>query len=85
MAIVYGDSVQVTYISNNPDNDQYFSIDIFNCVTNCISNPDGCLSNLALTTGVVYYGPALCTVQPAYGEWSKGPRDPFLQQQLQRG
>ena len=71
LAIAYGDSIQVTYVSNNPDNDQYFSLDIFNCVTNCIGNPDGCLSNLPLTTGVIYYGPASCTVQPAYGEWEE--------------
>ena len=71
LAIVYGDSVQVTYVSNDPSNDQFFSIDIFNCVTNCISNPDGCSTINDLSTGVVYYGPALCTVQPAFGTWDE--------------
>ena len=71
LAIVYGDSIEVTFVSNNPDNDQYFSFDMFNCVNNCISNPDACSSFNDLTTSVVFYGPALCEVQPALGTWEE--------------
>ena len=71
LAIVYGDSVEVTFVSNNPDNDQYLSFDMFNCVNNCISNPDACSSFNDLTTSVVFYGPALCEVQPALGTWEE--------------
>ena len=34
-----GDEVQITYVSNNPANDQYFSLILFNCVSNCNGNP----------------------------------------------
>ena len=70
LAIVYGDSVEVTYVSNNPDNDQYFSIDIFNCVTNCISEPDNCYSFNDLTSGLLFSGQAGCgpSIQ---GVWSE--------------
>ena len=71
LAIVYGDSIEVTFVSNNPDNDQYFSFDMFNCVNNCISNPDACSSFNDLSTSVVFYGPALCEVQPALGTWEE--------------
>ena len=71
LAIVYGDSIEVTFVSNNPENDQYFSFDMFNCVNNCISNPDACSSFNDLTTSVVFYGPALCEVQPALGTWEE--------------
>ena len=71
LAIVYGDSIEVTFVSNNPDNDQYFSFDMFNCVNNCISNPDACTSFNELTSSVVFYGPALCEVQPALGTWEE--------------
>ena len=38
LAIVYGDSIQVTYISADPSNDQFNSFDMFNCVQNCIGD-----------------------------------------------
>ena len=71
LAIVYGDSIEITYVSSNPDNDQYFSFDVFNCVNNCISNEDACSSINDLTTGVLFYEPALCEVQPALGSWEE--------------
>ena len=71
LALAYGDSVLITYVSSNPDNDQYYSLDIYNCVTNCINNPDGCSTVNDLTSGVVFYGPAACTVQPALGTWEE--------------
>ena len=71
LAIVYGDSIEVTFISNDPGNDQYFSFSMFNCVQNCISNPDACSTFDNLSTGVVYYGPAACSVQPAFGTWEE--------------
>jgi len=71
LAIAFGDSIQITYVSNNPDNDPFFSVDLFNCVSNCISNPDGCTTIDDLSTGVIFYGPAACNVQPAYGTWEE--------------
>ena len=69
LALAYGDTVSIEFVSNNPDNDQYFSLSVFNCVTNCISLPDACDQISELSNGVIYYAPAACTVQPAYGEW----------------
>ena len=71
LAIVYGDSIEITYVSSNPDNDQYFSFDVFNCVNNCISNEDACSSINDLTPEVLFYEPALCEVQPALGSWEE--------------
>ena len=70
LAIVYGDSVEVTYVSNNPDNDQYFSFDMFNCVNNCISEPDNCYSFNDLTAGLLFSGPAGCG-ESIQGVWSE--------------
>ena len=70
LALAYGDSISITYVSDNPDNDQYFAFDMFNCVQNCISNPDACNSFTELSSGVVFYGPALCNVEPALGTWT---------------
>ena len=71
LGIVYGDSIEISYVSSNPDNDQYFSFDIFNCVNNCLSNAGACLSINDLASGVVFYEPALCEVQPALGTWEE--------------
>lgn len=71
LAIVYGDSIQVTFVSNDPSNDPFLSFSMFNCVNNCISNPAACTSFDDLSTGVIYYGPAACSVQPALGTWEE--------------
>ena len=76
LALVYGDTISIEFVSNNPENDQYFSLSVFNCVTNCITIPDACDQIDDLSDGIIYYQPALCSVQPAFGEWQvEGPAE----------
>ena len=58
LAIAFNDEVQITYVSNNPANDQYFSLILFNCVSNCNGNPDACTQIDDLSSGVIYSAPA---------------------------
>jgi hypothetical protein len=71
LAVAFGDSVQITFVSSDPTNDQYLGLDLYNCVNNCINNPSACFQDIPLTSGVIYYGPAMCTVQPAFGLWEE--------------
>ena len=72
LAIVYGDSIQVTYISADPSNDEFNTFDMFNCVQNCIGdNANSCTTFDDLSSGLLFYGPALCQVQPALGAWEE--------------
>ena len=72
LAIVYGDSISVTYVSADPAFDEFYTFDMFNCVQNCNNgNPDACTNFTDLSAGLLYYGPALCEVQPALGTWSE--------------
>jgi len=71
LAVAFGDSVQITFVSSDPANDQYLGLDLYNCVNNCINNPSACFQDIPLTSGVIYYGPAMCTVQPAFGLWEE--------------
>ena len=71
LALEVGDYVEVFYISSNPENDPYFSVSMFNCVNNCLSNPQACTEFNNLTTSVLYSGPAACQVGPAWGVWEE--------------
>lgn len=71
LAIAFGDEVQITYVSNNPANDQYFSLIIFNCVSNCNGNPDACTQIDDLSSGVIYSAPASCPTEPILGTWEE--------------
>lgn len=72
LAVAYGDSIQVTYISADAANDEFYSFNMFNCVNNCSDgNPDACTSFSDLSTGLLYLGPALCEFQPAVGTWEE--------------
>ena len=69
---MYGDSIQVTYISADAANDEFNTFNMFNCVQNCIGdNANSCTSFDDLSSGLLFYGPALCQVQPALGTWEE--------------
>ena len=66
LAIVFGDSISITYVSADPAFDEFYSFDLFNCVQNCIGeNANACTTFDNLSAGLLYYGPALCSYQPA--------------------
>ena len=66
LAIVYGDSISITYVSADPAFDEFYTFSMFNCVNNCIGeNANACTTFDNLSAGLIYYGPALCSYQPA--------------------
>ena len=80
LAMVYGDSVQVTFFgTGDPDLDANFSVSLFNCVNNCTGeNADNCSEFNNLTQGqVLYNGPAMCEVQEAFGVWTVDGPDTY--------
>ena len=79
LGLVFGDSVLITYVSADPANDEFFSFNLSNCANNCSLNPEACQEINDLATGVVYYAPAFCEVQPALGSWTEdgAPSDAF--------
>ena len=72
LAIELGDSVLVIFnTSGDPLIDQELGVNLYNCVANCSGDNANCLEFNGLTDGdTLYYGPATCAVQPAYGTWS---------------
>ena len=72
LAIELGDSVLVIFnTSGDPLIDQELGVNLYNCVANCSGDNASCLEFNGLTDGdTLYYGPATCAVQPAYGTWS---------------
>ena len=72
MAIAYGDTIQVSYISADSTQDQFYAFDMFNCLNNCPDdNQAPCPEYTDFSEGILYSGPALCQVQPALGVWEE--------------
>lgn len=73
LAIQADDSVLVIFNSAGDTlSDQTLSVKLFNCVGNCNGeNAGSCLELTDFQDGdTLYFGPALCSVQPALGTWS---------------
>ena len=72
LAIVYGDSIVVTYFTADAASDEFNYIVMFNCVNNCNGdNGNSCTEFNDLSPGVLFEGQALCEVQPALGTWAE--------------
>jgi gliding motility-associated-like protein len=78
--IVFGDFVEIDYISANVNNDLFNQIQIFNCSN---SENETIINNL--TSGIIYSSDALCETQAALGLWEEtsGPGTSWFENELQ--
>ncbi|MDE0721785.1 MAG: gliding motility-associated C-terminal domain-containing protein [Flavobacteriales bacterium] len=78
--IVFGDFIEIEYISANVNNDLFNQVQIFNC-----SNSENETVINSLSSGIIYSSDALCETQAALGLWEEtsGPGTSWFENELQ--
>ena len=66
MPIAFGDTIEVEYISADPNNDAFNQIQVYNC-----SNSQNNTNITDLSSGIIYSEAAMCTVEEANGYWEE--------------
>ncbi len=64
--IAFGDTIEIEYISADPNNDAFNQIQVFNC-----SNNQNNTNITDLSSGIIYSEAAMCTVEEANGYWEE--------------
>lgn len=74
--IAFGDLIEIEYISDNPANDAFNSMQVFNC-----SNSQNTTIIDNLSDGIVFSQPAMCEVVEAMGTWqvTSGPQTSWFE------
>ena len=78
--IVFGDFIEVEYISADVDNDMNNQVQVYNC-----SNSQNLTEINNLSSGIIYTSDAQCATQEAFGVWEEtsGPGTSWFEDELQ--